>query len=523
MTDAKRNKLINKAAVYIDKNKFPQATRCLRAAHTENGKFNAIIMYSFSIMYEKIGNHLKSIACLLQAAEYLDKPYTVINPKFVYHIYWHLAVQYSTIGSTELSLGFYDEAVKQCSPSQRISIMFSYIYTMVAGHVSPAQIMQGMKKINEWLPPVEALPNIDEDEIPKSFDDKIHIAYISPDFRGHVMYDFYYAIFKYYDKSRFHITCVYLNKTEDDCTKSLQEMVDDFRFCQKMSPLEIATMLKEMRIDIAVDLAGYTTNTGLFLFRYRLAPVQISGLGWMESTGLEETDYLITDKRIDPPEQSYITEKPLYLPTCFCYQQQKELPKSKKAPCMDNGYITFGSFNRVTKFTDPMLIAWREILNRVPDSKLLLKTIDFASDKTKFFIKNRLENIGIDTERVILELPSKDYMERYLDVDIALDTYPYCGGGTTCDALYMGVPVISMYGQRRSSKFGRSILTAAGLPELVADSPDKYVDLAINMANDWDLLDVLHKNLRAMLQKSTLMDGRGYAAALEKQYIKMVH
>lgn len=330
MTDAKRNKLINKAAVYIDKNKFPQATRCLRAAYTENGKFNAIIMYSFSIMYEKIGNHLKSIACLLQAAEYLDKPYTVINPKFVYHIYWHLAVQYSTIGSTELSLGFYDEAVKQCNPSQRISIMFSYIYTMVAGHVSPAQIMQGMKKINEWLPPVETLPDIDE----------------------------------------------------DDCTKSLQEMVDDFRFCHKMSPLEIATMLKEMRIDIAVDLAGYTTNTGLFLFRYRLAPVQISGLGWMESTGLEETDYLITDKRIDPPEQSYITEKPLYLPTCFCYQQQKELPKSKKAPCMDNGYITFGSFNRVTKFTDPMLIAWREILNRVPDSKLLLKTIDFASDKT---------------------------------------------------------------------------------------------------------------------------------------------
>lgn len=471
MTDAKRNKLINKAAVYIDKNKFPQATRCLRAAYTENGKFNAIIMYSFSIMYEKIGNHLKSIACLLQAAEYLDKPYTVINPKFVYHIYWHLAVQYSTIGSTELSLGFYDEAVKQCNPSQRISIMFSYIYTMVAGHVSPAQIMQGMKKINEWLPPVEALPDIDE----------------------------------------------------DDCTKSLQEMVDDFRFCHKMSPLEIATMLKEMRIDIAVDLAGYTTNTGLFLFRYRLAPVQISGLGWMESTGLEETDYLITDKRIDPPEQSYITEKPLYLPTCFCYQQQKELPKSKKAPCMDNGYITFGSFNRVTKFTDPMLIAWREILNRVPDSKLLLKTIDFASDKTKFFIKNRLENIGIDTERVIFELPSKDYMERYLDVDIALDTYPYCGGGTTCDALYMGVPVISMYGQRRSSKFGRSILTAAGLPELVADSPDKYVDLAINLANDWELLDVLYKNLRAILQKSTLMDGRGYAAALEKQYIKMVH
>lgn len=522
MTDAKRNKLIKKAAVYIDKKKFPKATRCLRAAYTENGKFNAVIMYSFSIMYEKIGNHLKSIACLLQAAEYLDKPYTVINPKFVFHIYWHLAVQYGTIGATELSLGFYDAAIKHCNPSQRIGIMLSYIYTMVSGHVSPHHIMQGMKRINEWMPRLEALPAIVQEELPPPVKDKIHIAYISPDFRSHVMYDFYYAIFKYYDRSRFYITCIYLNKTEDDCTKAVQELVDDFRFCHRMSHPKIAAMLKAMKIDIAVDLAGYTTDTGLFLFRYRLAPVQISGLGWMESTGLEETDYLITDRLIDPPEQSYIMEKPLYLPTCFCYLKQKELPESKGAPCRKNGYITFGSFNRVNKYTDPMLTAWREILNRLPNAKLLLKTVAFASEKMKFFIKHRLENIGIDTERVIMEAPSKDYMERYLDVDIALDTYPYCGGGTTCDALYMGVPVISLYGQRRSSKFGLSILTAAGLGELATDSPDRYVDLAVNLANDWDTLDVLHKNLRTMMQKSTLMDGKGYAAALEMQYLKMV-
>lgn len=522
MTENKQTKLIRKASIYIDKKKYLKAASCLRAAYTENGKFNALIMYFLGMVNERSGRYIEAVQCLIDAVEYLKHPNNVINKDFEYKIFFNLASSAATVGLTKNALQFYDEAITHCNESQKIGILLPYVYAMVSGNTSPEHMMQGLAKINKWLPVVQELPRVEQIEHVEDIGDKIHIAYLSPDFRGHVMYNFYYGIFKYYDRNKFYITCIYLSKEKDDCTEEVQSMVDNFIFCAKMSHGEIVAMLKAMKIDIAVDLAGHTANTGLGLFRYRIAPVQISGLGWMESTGLKETDYLITDRLIDPPDNYYISEKPLYLESCFCYIKNDDLPASKHAPCREKGYITFGTFNRVNKFTDPMLIVWREILNRVPNAKLLLKTKAFNTPKTLFFIKDRLQKIGIDIERVVFEGTTKNYMERYLDVDIALDTYPYCGGGTTCDALYMGVPVVSLYGERRSSKFGRSILTAAGLGELAVDKPEAYVNLAVRLANDWDTLDALHANLRTMMQNSNLMNGKKYAAELEAQYVQIL-
>ncbi len=518
MTDNKAMKLLKKAAIYIDDNKIDKAVSCLRAVYRENGRFNALVMYFLGMMHDKEGEYLEAIQCLIKAVEYMNAPNNVIGKEFEYEMFRYLARSTATAGMTKEALRFYDEAFRRCAPSQRGDILLSYVYTMVSGNVSPAYIRQGIEKINDWLPEMEELPEVEQEEIPAEAQGKIHLAYISPDFRQHVMYNFYYSMFKYYDKSKFYISCIYLNKEKDKRTEEVESMVDDFRYCHKMSHGQIAAILKAMQVDIAIDLAGYTANSGLDMFRYRVAPVQISGLGWMESTGLKETDYLITDRNIDPPEQSYITEKPLYLSSCFSYIRHDDLPESQGAPCKEKGYITFCTFNRVNKFTDPMLMAWREILNRVPNSKLLLKTGAFKSDRTKFWVKDRLQKIGIEVERVIFESSSKDYMERYLEADIALDTYPYCGGGTTCDALYMGVPVVSLYGKRRSSNFGRSILSAAGLGELAVNNADEYVNIAVSLANDWDTLDMLHKNLRSMLQKSDLMNGEKYTRELEAQY-----
>ncbi len=518
MTENKAAKLIKKASIYIDRKRFDKAARCLRAAYTENGKFNALIMYFLGMMHDKAGNYQESMQCLLNSVEYLKNPNNVISKTFEYKIFLHLAASTATAGLTKQALLFYDEAFRRCNPAERHGILIPYLYTMVSGNTSPEYMVKAMEKINGHLWQVGEMPEVEPEELPPEARGKIHLAYISPDFRSHVMYNFYYAMLKYYDRSKFYISCIYLKKEKDKRTEEVESMVDDFRYCHKMSHPQIAAMLKAMQVDIAIDLAGYTANSGLDMFRYRVAPVQISGLGWMESTGLMETDYLITDRRIDPPEQSYITEKPLYLSTCFCYIRQDDLPQSKGAPCKEKGYITFCTFNRVNKFTDPMLMAWREIFHRVPNSKLLLKGSAYRSDKTKFLIRDRLQKIGIDVERVMFEPSSKDYMERYLEADIALDTYPYCGGGTTCDALYMGVPVVSLYGKRRSSNFGRSILSAAGLGELAVNNADEYVNLAVSLANDWDTLDMLHKNLRSMLENSDLMNGEKYTRGLEAQY-----
>lgn len=221
---------------------------------------------------------------------------------------------------------------------------------------------------------------------------------------------------------------------------------------------------------------------------------------------------------MDPTGNTYITERPLYLKSQFCYKCHRDVVASSGAPCIKNGYITFATFNRISKFTSEILELWRRIMYLVPNLFLLLKCDILSSKSNMQMVRKRLANAGLDNKRIILESPSLDYLERYLDVDIALDTYPYTGGGTTFDALYIGVPVVSLYGERRSSRFGLSILTNAGVGELAVPTPKEYVERAVALASDWDLLDVLHKNLRTMLENSPAMDAEGYVREIEGKY-----
>lgn len=525
MTEKQQQKLIKKASLYIDDKKYEKAAKCLKDAYVENGKFNALIMYFFGSINEKVGNYIQSIDCLCSAVEYLSHPNNVVSKSFEYKIFFKLASACATAGMNKNAFQFYKEAYKRCEDDQKVGVFTSYLYTMIASNCSPDGILTLLSKANEFF--LESAKKsysaiVANTHSMEREDSKIRVVYISPDFRMHVMFNFYYALFKYYDKNIFHVTCIYLNDRQDECTEEIKTLVDDFKICTEMKYSEIADLIKSMQFDIAVDLAGYTANTGLPLFCYRIAPIQISGLGWMESTGVTDTDYLITDNLMDEPSISYITEKPLYMRSCFCYVQKHDLPASTHAPCTENGYITFGSFNRVIKMTNEMLIVWREILQRIPNSKLLIKSTELKEEKIRFFLLERLKKAGLNPRNVILEKGSEDYMTRYLDVDIALDTYPYTGGGTTFDALYMGVPVVSLYGKRRSSRFGLSILTNSGVGELAVATPEEYIERAVSLANDIDLLNVLHKNLRTMLKQSPAMDARGYVREMEAQYKQLI-
>lgn len=350
---------------------------------------------------------------------------------------------------------------------------------------------------------------------------KIHLAYISPDFRQHVMFSFYYTLLHSYNRDKFKVTCISLTEKADGFTDHLKGLVDNWLDVSEMNWPEIIERLKKENIDILVDLAGHSADSGIPVFYDRVARVQISGLGWMESTGLKCTDYLITDSYIDP-DVSNITEKPLYLTTQFCYTGRNDVPISKGAPCHEKGYITFGVFNHYHKITDEMLLAWKEIMARVPDSRLLIKCQLLVSESACEMVRSRLLNLGLDLSRIELEAATNTYMNRYLDVDIALDTYPYPGGGTTCDALYMGVPVVSLYGDKRGSRFGFSILNNTGLGELAVSNINDYTERAVGLAQDTELLDVLHKSLRKMMTAAPIMDGRKYMAELEEAYISIL-
>ena len=349
--------------------------------------------------------------------------------------------------------------------------------------------------------------------------EKLRIGYISPDFRMHVMFAISYGLLSCYDKSAFEVICYSMSKLEDGFTEHIKGMVDAFVPVHGMAYEAIAARIYEDGIDILVDLAGHSAGSGLPVLAWKPAPVQISGLGYLATTGLPAVDYYITDEIVDPPGQHerFFTEKLLYLPSQFCYTGREDVPEPKGAPCKERGYVLFGVFHHYRKFTDEMLLAWREILNRVPGSRLLVKAQELVGGTLLDTAWERMHRLGFDMDLVEMEPATSDYMERYLDVDIALDTYPYPGGGMTLDAVYMGVPTITLHGERRNTRFGLGILSSLGLAELAAASVEEYVERAVGLAQDTELLDVLHRNLRGMMRDSG-MEPRRYMRALEEQY-----
>ncbi|WP_051598421.1 hypothetical protein [Selenomonas ruminantium] len=375
---------------------------------------------------------------------------------------------------------------------------------------------------NDIFAEVKPLPVADK----VSKERKIRIGYLSPDFRQQVMFYFYYQLLGAHDKEQFELYAYSLSMTKDKFTDMVEQTVDHFVDITGLSYEEAAKRIRQDEIDILVDLAGHCADSGLPIMAWRPALVQVSGLGYMYPTGLNQVDYFLTDGWTDPDDfmddwQDY-HEEPVILTSQFCYTGRSDLSESAEAPCLKCGYVTFGVFNRYLKITDEMLLVWKQILEQVPQSRLLLKSQIYGEPQGNLMAQERLRNLGLDMDRIILEPASMDYMERYLDVDIALDTFPYPGGGTTCDALYMGVPVVSLYGERRDTRFGLTILQNAGLGELAVSTVEDYVARAVSLAQDKDLLNILHQNLRRMLLQSPLMDTRHYMAEVEEAYRLML-
>ena len=348
---------------------------------------------------------------------------------------------------------------------------------------------------------------------------KLRIGYISPDFRDHVVLRFCAALLTSYDRARFEV-CAYMNAPEDGKSRALAREVDGWRNIFGTSPAAAARQIYEDGVDILVDLAGHTRGNALPVLAYKPAPVQVSGIGYFASTGLPTVDYFLGDVYLDDAaEQDAFTEKLLVLPhSHFGYVPRGKEPAVAPPPCEKNGYVTFGSFNNFTKVTDEVLAAWAEILRQVPDSRLLLKAEVFGATDSRAYAMERIARAGIVPERLILRSLSREYLGEYADMDIALDPFPYPGGGTTCDALYMGVPVVTLAGADHGGRFGVSLLNNIGLGELAADNTAQYVEKAVGLAGDRELLAALRRELRPLMEKSPLMDISVYMKAMEGAY-----
>ena len=351
--------------------------------------------------------------------------------------------------------------------------------------------------------------------------DRIRIGYLANSFRGGVITLFCWPMIVGYDRSRFEVYCYALEDVKEeggtlDAVRSQVKVLRSYKWGQMKA--EIVRDIYEDEIDILVDLNVHASGgCTAAVMCHRPAPVQVAGIGYMATSGTRAVDYFIGDRYCDPPgAERDFKETLLRLPSHFCYTPLERARAVKRTYALTD-HIRFATFNNGLKINPEVAAAWAEILRRVPGSTLLVKG---ASGK-KYMTQERhrmLLAAGIPAERIRMEKPSHDFLQRYMDVDIQLDTFPYVGGATMADSLFMGVPVVTRYGKRHGTRFGYSMLMQVGLGELASPDTEGYIERAVALAEDRQLLAALHAQLPERMRQSPLMDSRGYIRELETCY-----
>lgn len=359
---------------------------------------------------------------------------------------------------------------------------------------------------------------------PRHPEKRLRIGYVSPDFRAHSVAYFFLNLIAHHDRSRVEVVCYHASFQRDAMTDQIRARADRWVDIAALDADSAARRIQSDRIDILVDLAGHTGGNRLDVFARRPAPLQVTYLGYPNSTGLTTMDYRITDTLADPvglADDDY-TETLIRLPRIFlAFSAPPGAPEVAEPPSSRGQALTFGSFNAIHKLSDVVLELWAKVLHALPDSRLLLKTSAFADDGVMARIRAKLESLGIAPGRLTLlgyEKERSHHLAIYERVDIALDSFPYGGTTTTCEAMYMGVPVITLAGDTHASRVGVSLMNAVGLPELVADKPQAFVEIAKRLADDRQGLADLRRSLRQRMEDSPLMDGAGLARAIETAY-----
>ena len=354
-------------------------------------------------------------------------------------------------------------------------------------------------------------------------DRRLRIGYVSPDLSDHPVGRFLVPLLERHDKRNVEVFCYTDTLRPDAVTRKLQSHTDTWRSTLGLTHDEVASLVRQDRIDILIDLAMHTRYNRLLMFARKPAPVQVTYLAYSGTTGLEAMDYRISDPYLDPPgmDESLYSEKTVRLPHSFwCYQAPTHAPALSAPPVLTNGVITFGSFNQYAKVSQTALEIWARVLHSVPESRLMIYA---AHGSHRQRAKDVFRGFGIGPERIefVGRVSTTEYFAQYNRIDIALDTFPYPGGTTTCDALWMGVPVVALPGQTSISRGGLSVLTNIGLPELAAKRVDDYVHLAASLASDHSRLAQLRTSMRDRMLGSPLMNAAQFARDFENALREM--
>jgi predicted O-linked N-acetylglucosamine transferase (SPINDLY family) len=354
-------------------------------------------------------------------------------------------------------------------------------------------------------------------------DRPLRIGYVSPDFCDHVAGRMLLSLVRRHNRANVRVYCYSNVLAPDNTTPAFRELADGWREISKVPDEQAAELIRSDRIDILVDAALHTAGNRLKLFARKPAPVQATYLGYCSTSGLSAMDFRLSDPHFDPPDfdLSVYTERTVGLARSYWFHESSPAaPEISPPPSIAAGRVTFGCLNNVAKVSPAALDLWARVLKATVDSRLFMHSPSLMHQQ---FVLSRLAEHGINAGRIefVGPNPMPEYFASYSRIDIALDPFPYTGGITTCDTLWMGVPVVTLSGATAVGRGGRSILSNIGLPELVAYSPEQYVQIASELASNRARLLELRRTTRERMVASPLMDGHGFIADLEHCYRTM--
>lgn len=460
------------------------------------------------------------------AAETLLTRALELNPE-LNHVRNNLARLYQLEGKAEESFALFTEVFQRENDNRMAlsNLLYSLCYL---DSMSPEEISnQHIALCNAFFNNLQAscLPS---ENYPVFNRHRPRIGYISNDFCLHSVSFFLEPVLIHHDRSTFEIFCYSNRPSDDETTLRIRSLDIIWRNIASLTAEDAADLIKNDHIEILVDLSGHTGKNRMDVCALKPSPIMATWIGYPHSTGMKQFDYYISDAVCAPPGMTdhLFVEKVLRLPRVFsCYLPPLQFPPVSEAPYNKNGYITFGSFNNQAKINDTTIRLWSEVLKHTPESRLLIKSASLGGKTARRHITGQFAHHGITEERLILKVHAPtplEHLKMYAKMDIALDTYPYNGTTTTCEALWMGVPVITLAGRTHHARVSASFLTTIGCSELVANSSDEFVEIARSLAFSPYRLNNYHATLRAAMAVSPLMDGAGLTKEVEEEYTRML-
>ncbi len=357
----------------------------------------------------------------------------------------------------------------------------------------------------------------------RAHDRPLRIGYVSPDFRLHPVGLFMLPLLACHDRRDFQIYCYASVAHPDELTERCRDHTHMWRNVLHQTDEQVTQLIREDQIDILVDLTMHMPGNRLLVFARKPAPIQVTYLAYCGTTGLGAIDFRLTDPYLDPPDRDdrFYAEESIRLPeTYWCYPDRGEHPAVGPLPAAKAGHVTFGCLNNFCKVTAPAVDTWARLLALLPESRLVLHA---SAGTHRARMRDAFESRGVSADRLEFTgyLPTARYLREYDRIDIALDPFPLGGGTTTCDALWMGVPVVTLAGESAVGRGGLSILSNIGLADLAARDVDSYVEIAFDLARDEPRLAALRAGLRGMMRNSPLLDAPRFARNVEAVYRRL--